>query len=61
MLLPASARVCAFDLDECTITVAFDTEEEVRRAAAVLPAGHRKVLSEISRLRNDDPQKGVER
>lgn len=39
--LPASARVVAFDRDECTVTLAFDNEEEVCRVIRSLKMGHR--------------------
>jgi hypothetical protein len=35
------ARYCAFDLDECTVTVAFDSEHEVQDFLDEIPPGRR--------------------
>lgn len=39
--LPANAGICAADWDECTVTVAFDTEEDARAVYSALPARNR--------------------
>jgi hypothetical protein len=38
---PPDAGICADDLDECTITLALSSEDEVRAARAALPLRHR--------------------
>lgn len=48
--LPASARVVALDLDDCTVTLAFDSEEEVSRVIRGLKMGRRVRITET------DPQ-----
>lgn len=39
--LPDTAGCCAWDLDECTVTVAFDSEEEMRAFRDALTSRHR--------------------
>lgn len=39
--LPDSAGICAFDLDECTVTIALDNEDEVRALRKALPGKNR--------------------
>lgn len=44
-LLPAGAGCCAFDLDECTVTIALDTADQVNQLSQRLPArGRVKVI-----------------
>ena len=42
--LPSSAGCCAFDLDECTVTIALDTEAEVRSLVSSLRSRRRARL-----------------
>lgn len=39
--LPSTAGVCAYDLDECTVTLALDNELEVQTLVTALPAKRR--------------------
>lgn len=39
--LPASAGVCAYDRDECTVTIALDSETEVMALTRALPGKNR--------------------
>lgn len=39
--LPPDAGICAYDLDECTITLALSNAAEVREAFRMLPDRHR--------------------
>lgn len=44
--LPATAGVCAYDRDECTVTLALDSEADVVALVNALPAKHRVKLCE---------------
>jgi hypothetical protein len=39
--LPGSAGICAFDRDECTATIAFETEAELQAVINRLPGRKR--------------------
>lgn len=39
--LPVSAGICAFDRDECTVTLALDSEAEVLAMLETLPSKNR--------------------
>jgi hypothetical protein len=43
--LPADAGVCAFDRDECTVTLALSNEDEVMALVRALPSRNRVWLA----------------
>lgn len=56
--LPDSAGICAFDLDECTVTIALDNEDEVRALRKALPGKNRVPVTEPRDYRYPPAPKG---
>jgi hypothetical protein len=44
-MLPVGAGICAFDVDECTVTLALDNCDEVKVLVDALPAKSRVRLA----------------
>lgn len=42
--LPKNAGVCAFDRDECTVTIALDSETDVTALLSALPSRNRAAV-----------------
>lgn len=54
--IPAAAGVCAFDIDECTVTLALDKADDVWALVNSLPAKNRvMVCSKAAKKPGDRP------
>jgi hypothetical protein len=58
-LLPTGAGICAYDLDECTVTIALDSEADVRSMVGRIPARNRAAVVDDADLPSADDVRGI--
>lgn len=59
MTLPVNAGVCAYDRDECTVTIALDTEDDVLAVVSTIPSRRRVRFSALdAAIARKDAERG---